>query len=91
MYRVVLVDDERLIVQGLTKVVPWGKLGCEVAGTAHDGISGLELIRKIQPDIIINGDDVQLEVKTEKNKYETISWEDMQYQVNAAIKKAANE
>jgi len=42
-------------------------------------------------DVIINGDDVQLEVKTEKNKYETISWEDMQYQVNAAIKKAANE
>ncbi len=53
MYRVVLVDDERLIVQGLTKVVPWGKLGCEVAGTAHDGISGLELIRKIRPDIIM--------------------------------------
>lgn len=42
-------------------------------------------------DVIINGDDVKLEVKTEKNKYETISWEDMQYQVNAAIKKAANE
>lgn len=42
-------------------------------------------------DVIIDGDDVQLEVKTDKNKYETISWEDMQYQVNAAIKKAANE
>jgi hypothetical protein len=42
-------------------------------------------------DVIIEGDDVQLEVKTDKYKYETISWEDMQYQVNAAIKKAANE
>ena len=42
-------------------------------------------------DVIIEGDDVQLEVKTDKDKYETISWEDMQYQVNAAIKKAANE
>lgn len=42
-------------------------------------------------DVVINGDDVRLEVKTDKNKYETISWEDMQYQVNNAIKKAANE
>lgn len=42
-------------------------------------------------DVIIDGDDVQLEVKTDKDKYETISWEDMKYQVNAAIKKAARE
>ena len=43
MYRVVLVDDERLIVRGLSSVVPWAELGCEVCGTAYDGNSGLEL------------------------------------------------
>ena len=53
MYRVVLVDDERLILRGLSTVVPWAELGCEVAGTAHDGASGLELIRKIKPDIVL--------------------------------------
>lgn len=42
-------------------------------------------------DVVIDGGEVQLEVKTDKNKYETISWEDMQYQVNAAIKKAAKK
>lgn len=42
-------------------------------------------------DVVIEGDDVRLEIKTDKNRYESISWEDMQYQVNAAIKKAANE
>ena len=42
-------------------------------------------------DVIINGDDVRLEVKTDKNTYETISWDDMQHQVNTAIKKAAKE
>ena len=31
MYRVVLVDDERLIIRGLSSVVPWAELGCEVA------------------------------------------------------------
>ena len=41
-------------------------------------------------DVIVEGGSVILKVKTGK-KYETISWEDMQYQVNAAIKKSTNE
>ena len=53
MYRVVLVDDERLIIRGLSTVVPWAELGCEVAGTAYDGSDGLELIRRIRPDIVL--------------------------------------
>ena len=53
MYRVILVDDERLIIRGLSTVVPWEELGCEVAGTAHDGVSGLELIRRLRPDIVM--------------------------------------
>ena len=53
MYRVILVDDERLIIQGLTRVLPWEKLGCEVADAAYDGASGLEKIREIRPDIVL--------------------------------------
>lgn len=53
MYRVVLVDDERLIIRGLSTVVPWAKLGCEVAGAAHDGAAGLALIRELRPDIVM--------------------------------------
>ena len=53
MYRVILVDDERLIVRGLSTVVPWEELGCEVAGTAHDGAAGLALIRDLRPDIVL--------------------------------------
>lgn len=52
MYRVVLVDDERLIVEGLSRVVNWDKMGCTVAGTARDGKDGLELIRRLRPDIV---------------------------------------
>lgn len=40
---------------------------------------------------IVNGEDVTLEVKINKNKFVTISWEDMQYQVNQAKMKAAKE
>ena len=53
MYSVVLVDDERLIVKGLSSVVPWEEMGCRVAGTAYDGAGGLKLIREIRPDIVL--------------------------------------
>ncbi|MBR6185440.1 MAG: response regulator [Clostridia bacterium] len=53
MYSVVLVDDERLIVKGLSSVVPWAEMGCRVAGTAFDGVGGLKLIREIRPDIVL--------------------------------------
>ena len=53
MHRVVLVDDERLIVKGLSSVVPWEELGCQVVGTAYDGVSGLALIKRLKPDILL--------------------------------------
>ena len=52
MYRVLLVDDEQLILRGLSTVLPWKELNCEVAGTASDGRSGLEMIRRLKPDIL---------------------------------------
>ena len=52
MYRVVLIDDERIIVEGLRKVVKWSDYGCEVVGVANDAETGAELIRKLQPHIL---------------------------------------
>lgn len=52
MYKVALVDDEHLIIEGLRRVMPWEKLGCTVVGTASDGQEGLELIRRERPDIL---------------------------------------
>ena len=52
MYQVFLVDDEALIVEGLKKVVDWAKYGCVVCGTATDGKTGLEEIRRLKPDIL---------------------------------------
>ena len=62
MYRVVLIDDEPMILEGLRKVIRWEDYQCEVAGTAEDAVSGAELIRRIQPhilftDIRMPGDD----------------------------------
>lgn len=53
MYRVVLVDDERIILDGLTRAVPWNRMGCEVAGTAANGAEGLQRIRVLRPDMLL--------------------------------------
>ena len=52
MYKVVLVDDEPLIVEGLRQVVDWAGHNCQVAATACDAVSGAKAIREHRPDIL---------------------------------------
>lgn len=52
MYKVAIIDDEPIIVKGLSKSVAWEKFSCEVIGTAFSGEEGLELIRSKEPDIV---------------------------------------
>ena len=52
MYRVVLIDDEPLIVEGLRRVVRWEDYDCEVVGTAEDAVQGAALIRAQNPHIL---------------------------------------
>ena len=52
MYRVVLVDDEQLILEGLSRAFPWEQLNCRVVGTASDGLTGMALIKREKPDIV---------------------------------------
>lgn len=52
MYRVVLVDDEAIILQGLKRVVKWADYDCQVVGTAADAAQGAALIRQLKPDIL---------------------------------------
>ena len=52
MYKVLIVDDEPVIVEGLRKIVDWEKYNCVVVGTAASGKEGLEMTEKYQPDIL---------------------------------------
>ena len=54
MYRVAIIDDEPIIVRGLSQAIPWDKYGCTLAGTAGSGEEGLALIRREQPDIVFS-------------------------------------
>lgn len=53
MYQVVLVDDEQIILEGLSRAFPWREYGCEVQGMASDGREGLKMIRTLKPQILL--------------------------------------
>ncbi|MCZ4142564.1 hypothetical protein BZG17_32750, partial [Escherichia coli] len=53
MYKVMLVDDERVILEGISQVVDWAAAGTELVGTARNGVEALDKIGRSQPDIVI--------------------------------------
>jgi two-component system response regulator YesN len=53
MFKVLIIDDEQLVRMGLKSMLPWEKLGYEIVGEALNGQQGLDLIGKLQPDIVI--------------------------------------
>ncbi|WP_124068257.1 response regulator [Clostridium sp. E02] len=53
MLQVLLVDDEPFVVQGLSVLIDWEKIGCRIAGTAANGKEALEFLEKQEADIII--------------------------------------
>lgn len=53
MIGVVIVEDETYIRKGMVLTTPWKELGCEIIGEASDGAEGLELVTRLNPDIVI--------------------------------------
>lgn len=50
MYQVMLVDDEKWILESLRATVNWADFGFKVIGTAANGIEGYERIAEARPD-----------------------------------------
>ena len=53
MYKALIVDDERMIREGMKKVIPWSELEIDRVETAESGIEALKMIQKDIPDIMI--------------------------------------
>jgi two-component system, response regulator YesN len=53
MYKVVIIDDEPIIVEGISRMIKWDQYKCKIVATAEDGTEGAQIIRKHRPDIII--------------------------------------
>jgi two-component system response regulator YesN len=54
MYKVLLVDDERIILEGISNVVNWAGAGTTLVGTARNGLEAFEKVEQDPPDIIIS-------------------------------------
>lgn len=53
MYKVVVVDDEPLMLEGWKTMVDWPACGYELCGTATNGEEALALIRACDPELVI--------------------------------------
>lgn len=53
MYTLLLVEDEELIRKELLITVDWESVGCRVIAEAADGVAGEELIKRLDPDIVL--------------------------------------
>ena len=52
-YKVILVDDEEEVIDVMEAKIRWNELGFEVVGSATNGVKALELIEKLQPDVVL--------------------------------------
>lgn len=53
MYKVVVVEDEKVVRQGIILSTDWTLANCMVVGEADNGEEGLSVIEKCSPDIVI--------------------------------------
>ena len=53
MYKALIVDDERIIRQGIRMVVPWERLGIGEVFMASSGQEALGIFKEERPDIMI--------------------------------------
>lgn len=53
MLNIVIVDDEQIVLDGMKTVLKSAGRDWQVAGTAVNGVQGLEVIRSSRPDVVI--------------------------------------
>lgn len=51
--KVLIIDDEFIMRQGMKHMLDWEKEGFQIVGEATNGQEGLDLIEKMKPDIVL--------------------------------------
>ena len=53
MYTIVIADDEMELRQALIRRIDWENIGFQVVGEAENGAEALELVEKLEPDLLL--------------------------------------
>jgi two-component system response regulator YesN len=53
MYRLMLVDDEPEIRDGLLEIINWEQEGFQVVGVAENGLEALQVAQNVSPDLVV--------------------------------------
>ena len=75
MLKVIIVDDEQFIGQGLQALIDWKAAGYEVAAVLSDGQEALEYLKKFPVDLVIT--DVMMPKMTGLDLLETVRRENI--------------
>lgn len=51
--KLLIVDDEPVVSQGLVTTIPWDELGVEIVGVAYNGLQGLACMEQSGADIVL--------------------------------------
>ncbi|HML99845.1 MAG TPA: response regulator [Bacilli bacterium] len=62
MYKLLIIDDEYLVREGLKMTIDWAANGIQIVGEASNGLQGFEEAMRLNPDLIIS--DVRMPVMT---------------------------
>ncbi len=53
LLKLVIVDDEPILLQGLLNTYDWKRMGFQVAGTAQSGEQAIKVIEEVKPHVVL--------------------------------------
>lgn len=53
LLKLVIVDDEPILLEGLHNTYDWNSMGFEVVGTAQSGEEAIEVIKRVSPHVVL--------------------------------------
>ena len=53
MYKLLIVEDEEILRNGLITTIDWTKLGFQIVGCGKDGQEGLQKAKQLEADVVL--------------------------------------
>lgn len=54
MYKLLIVEDEKTIAQGIAHSIPWAEWGFQIAGICYNGAEAVDFVGRERPDLVLS-------------------------------------